>query len=491
MERLFLDNFLKNSRLIYELLVAAQAKVREILLIHGKKWHAKAGYSDLVFFRDSTLPIFSMTGNTNLVNFLIKVKDNTGTSEDLKGIFQDKMKHLSEYSGSVKDNEEILCLALKYVQYFDKTHSSLLNTGKDDETNVEKIYPTQPVPDEGNDEVVNNNTELPDKLEDDDKDDGNDREPDGNIDLTQKDVDNDNSTDNENSTNGLYAIESLVQSMTSPDENVWFKHYSQYLEGKPRRMTRIVNIYNVTRGIAEEVLGLEAMTKKFLQNLIQIIILVELWPYRMSWLFKMAENACEEETLKTVTEENHLVMKSTGCSMEEVMKKLVKTNGTEKMVEIASRIPLYKAYQKVSGVLMYSPQTFERQMAQDSDPQLFELLLLEKDFTRGKMLMMSDIIPLYHYNEAKKRNEHMEHTLQPFIFNMQSHMFEKASKSMENILIHIEVKKDNIMVNTPSQNEEDEWEIKYEHIGTYFEKGKKAPGKLLEGATSAGFNRIN
>ena len=51
---------------------------------------------------------------------------------------------------------------------------------------------------------------------------------------------------------------------------------------------------------------------------------------------------------------------------------------------------------------------------------------------------------------------------------------------MENILIHIEVKKDRIMENTPSQNEEDEWEIKYEHIGTYFEKGKKAPDKLLE-----------
>ena len=80
--------------------------------------------------------------------------------------------------------------------------------------------------------------------------------------------------DTHESSNGLYTIESNFQSMTSPEENVWFTQYSQYLQGKPRKMSRIVNIYNVSRGIAEEVWDQEGMTmtKNFLQNLIQIII---------------------------------------------------------------------------------------------------------------------------------------------------------------------------------------------------------------------------
>eukprot|EP01083_Nonionella_stella_P276242 938492_1 len=163
----------------------------------------------------------------------------------------------------------------------------------------------------------------------------------------------------------------------------------------------------------------------------------------------MAENACEEETLRTVTEENHLVMKSTGCSIEKVMKKLGNNNGSEKMVEIASRIPLYKAYQKVSRVLMHSPQTSERQISQDSDPQLFELLLLEKNDAHGNILMMSDIIPLEFCPIVSKSNEKYRQTLRPFLFNMQSHLVQKASKSMEDIRTYIEPKS--------STSGEEEW----------------------------------
>ena len=44
------------------------------------------------------------------------------------------MKHLLEYSGSVKDDGEILCLAVKYIQYFDRIHSSLVNVDKEAST---------------------------------------------------------------------------------------------------------------------------------------------------------------------------------------------------------------------------------------------------------------------------------------------------------------------------------------------------------------------
>eukprot|EP01083_Nonionella_stella_P276243 938494_1 len=138
-----------------------------------------------------------------------------------------------------------------------------------------------------------------------------------------------------------------------------------------------------------------------------------------------------------------------------------------------SKVSLSEAYQKVSRVLMHSPEGFKRDIDQNSDPQLFELLLLEKNDAHGNILMMSDIIPLEFCPSGKQRQ-----TLRPFLFNMRSDLVEKASKSVEDIMIHIEPK-------------EDEWEIKYEHITAYFDEGKRAPHKVtilpqdnLEGARS-------
>eukprot|EP01083_Nonionella_stella_P022271 61594_1 len=86
---------------------------------------------------------------------------------------------------------------------------------------------------------------------------------------------------------------------------------------------------------------------------------------------------------------------------------------------------------------------------------------------------MSDIIPLDYYldfykNKKTSSNDH-GHTLRQFIFNMQSHMVEKASKSMENIVIHIQERSGNGEEDTKATS----WEVKCEHISAYFEKEKK------------------
>ncbi len=54
---------------------------------------------------------------------------------------------------------------------------------------------------------------------------------------------------------------------------------------------------------------------------------------------------------------------------------------------------------------------------------------------------------------------------------MQSHLVEKASESAEDIRLHIET-------TSSKDGEEDEWEIKYEHVASYFDKGKGAPHKV-------------
>ena len=130
---------------------------------------------------------------------------------------------------------------------------------------------------------------------------------------------------------------------------------------------------------------------------------------------------------------------------------------------------------------MHSPEGFKRDIDQDSDPQLFELLLLEKNDEHDNILMMSDIIPLEFCASTTKKNEKHSPTLRPFLFNMQSRLVEKASNSVEDIIIRIE----------RSKSGEDKWEIRYEHIALYFDKGKRAlhkvtilPEENLEGAHS-------
>mmetsp|Transcript_25677 Transcript_25677/g.39335 ORF Transcript_25677/g.39335 Transcript_25677/m.39335 type:complete len:157 (+) Transcript_25677:88-558(+) len=120
---------------------------------------------------------------------------------------------------------------------------------------------------------------------------------------------------------------------------------------------------------------------------------------------------------------------------------------------------------------MHSPEGVKRDIDQDSDPQLFELLLLEKNDEYDNILMMSDIIPLEFDINADKRNGQCRHTLRPFLFNMRSDQVQKASKSVEDIIILIKPKS--------SQSGEDEWEIRYEHIASYFDEGKRrAPHKV-------------
>merc|ERR1711865_823985 len=95
------------------------------------------------------------------------------------------------------------------------------------------------------------------------------------------------------------------------------------------------------------------------------------------------------------------------------------SENSENIATILSKLSLYEAYQKVSRVLMHSPEGFKRDIDQDSDPQLFELLLLEKNDEHGNILMMSDIIPVEFCASTTKKNEKHSPTLRPFLFNMQ------------------------------------------------------------------------
>mmetsp|Transcript_977 Transcript_977/g.1429 ORF Transcript_977/g.1429 Transcript_977/m.1429 type:complete len:383 (-) Transcript_977:57-1205(-) len=379
------------------------------------------------------------------------VKDNDKSSKEVKKIFNDKIRYLLNYTGSEKENEEVLCLFSKYIQYFDHALSTLMKNSHQD---LQIMPPAQqtapPQPNkaaniEGIEEVNNQGEHDPAIMIEDLVS----QPPEPQLLGPQPGI------------VGGVTVESFMQSMVDPDENAWFQRFSKYLEGKPRAMTRIVNIYNVARGIAKVKLGNDAMANTFRMKLIVMVFLVELWPYRMSWMFQIMENALEEEDLDSLVQHsNEERNRYIGKSMVEVIQQLFSNKRSEKMTHVFSRVSLFAVYQRVARVLMHSPKHSEDEMSRDSDPQMFEHLLLEKIGDSNVVMMMSDIIPV-DYVENKQ-------TLQPFIFNMQSHMIESVSKHMENIVLHVE--------NGESVNDKDDCKSKmlqYEYVAQYFEKAKK------------------
>lgn len=72
-------------------------------------------------------------------------------------------------------------------------------------------------------------------------------------------------------------------------------------------------------------------------------------------------------------------------------------------------------------------------------------------------MMMSDIIPI-------DFTEYQHSTLQPFVFNMQSHMVESASRQMENIVLHVEKGKGG------EDAEDTKKVLQYEYVKNCFEK---------------------
>eukprot|EP00554_Chaetoceros_debilis_P000137 CAMPEP_0194096296 /NCGR_PEP_ID=MMETSP0149-20130528/57269_1 /TAXON_ID=122233 /ORGANISM="Chaetoceros debilis, Strain MM31A-1" /LENGTH=1660 /DNA_ID=CAMNT_0038782267 /DNA_START=22 /DNA_END=5005 /DNA_ORIENTATION=+ len=485
MRRLFIDKYLRDPSLILSLIEQLQNKAKSDLDQMKEQASPDSHYvEDLeVLCETSLLRLHRSEAPTDvLAKFLNDVKNNGRTSKDLRDIFSNKKENLTDYNNDEKGNEEILCLATSYLQYFDSIYSTILEgdtSNKPDQKTTEKTTPnegsktsssTEPelnhAPSIKSESLVtgrtDNNTE-------------NVFNPSDVSDIHHEPTVGGDSEDITNSPRGNVTFKSFVQSMVKPDENEWFKKYSRYLEGRPRSLKRIVNIYNVARGVAEKTLE-QDLTPNFRQKLILSIIMVELWPYRTSIIFQACEDSLQEEELTSLllSDDPKLARtsKRKGNSMEDIMRRFesndskyssARKNSKKKLQKVFLEVSLYEVYQKVARVLMHASEQSISEIAGDSDPQLFEQLLLEKHGNSGKIMMMSDIIPIDDMNEE---NLKYGHTLRPFIFNMPSHMVEKASKSMENINIHIV---DEGIRNVSEDIRNDSWCIKYELVEKCYE----------------------
>jgi len=152
--------------------------------------------------------------------------------------------------------------------------------------------------------------------------------------------------------------------------------------------------------------------------------MAEIWPYRTSWLLLVAENTLQQRKLEHV--KNYTALEN---SLPLLLQKLYPDHTT--VEDIMQKVSLFEVYDKVIKVLMFSPEKAGDEMARDGDPQLFQLLLAEDcDHDINDMFTLSDIIPIQYEERFKDVR-----TLVPFVFNLPTHVMEKASNYIGNIVI--------------------------------------------------------
>lgn len=77
-------------------------------------------------------------------------------------------------------------------------------------------------------------------------------------------------------------------SMVTPNERKWFKEFAPFMVGKARSITRVVNVYNLARYVAGQLLQNYTNDDTFKRKLMKVIILAEFWPYRTAFLMQVA-----------------------------------------------------------------------------------------------------------------------------------------------------------------------------------------------------------
>ena len=146
---------------------------------------------------------------------------------------------------------------------------------------------------------------------------------------------------------------SLNVPMFSKSENKALAKYYPFLVGNPRKLKRIMNVFNVCRIIFEH------RNKCFNSppdlttcKVLRYVILLEQWPCRMSWLLQYIENLEQKKRHKLDTE--------SGLTLDEIANK--------------SAADVYCDF--VDGIMHSSGRSSDLMLV-DSDPQLFLGLLKE------------------------------------------------------------------------------------------------------------------
>jgi len=178
------------------------------------------------------------------------------------------------------------------------------------------------------------------------------------------------------------------QSMVSEAERKFISEHAKFLDGVPRKLKRIINVYMVSRKIA--LVSLKIVPENgldfFLENLFILTVMQELCPYRTSWLLFISQR--ENPLLEDI---------STGEEGEEVehvrdLNSLLQDIATEEDVDATEGLRLITVYERIISHLLRCLPTARLHLGADSGVTYY------KHFLQNLRLKDFDELSKYAFN---------------------------------------------------------------------------------------------
>eukprot|EP00984_Skeletonema_dohrnii_P009918 scaffold3819_cov98-Skeletonema_dohrnii-CCMP3373.AAC.5 len=155
----------------------------------------------------------------------------------------------------------------------------------------------------------------------------------------------------------------LYLPMLNENDRICLEDFIPFIDGNPRRMKRIINVFNVARRITElQCIVSPRLTSKILK----MVILLEQWPYRMAWLLQLIEDVNQMST--------HSVEDS---RMNQFLEEFLgRREDGKSWWDMICGVGILEVYRRiVCKLLLMSKVDSSNMVTKDSDPQLFEGLL--------------------------------------------------------------------------------------------------------------------
>ncbi|GFH56940.1 hypothetical protein CTEN210_13416 [Chaetoceros tenuissimus] len=229
-------------------------------------------------------------------------------------------------------------------------------------------------------------------------------------------------------------------SMVTPKERKWFKDFAPFVVGKARSITRVVNIYNLARYVAEHLLQNYTNDDSFKRKMIKVILLAEFWPYRTAFLMQVAEDLVQIQQIRSIhSKEDDIHLDEDHGSLYDALCLLFDQFANyshDEMIDHIMEMSLSTLYNKIVQRLLCSPKNqtdTKKMLSRDCDPQMF-VRLLSDVCTEGKLkdrLKVKDFV-------VPSNLEHSSSCLRFLTLNMSRHMLEFTSKCLNDLVVFVD-----------------------------------------------------
>ena len=209
------------------------------------------------------------------------------------------------------------------------------------------------------------------------------------------------------------SFEMEVSHSNSERERKWFCHMSKFLDGSPRRLKRILNIYGIQRfvvthmpgGSVEHDLEKEAVNLNereiiLLEKLVRWVVLVEQWPSHIAFVIKYVDHCKHRREIQARLSEMEGKLTTGGSTADStstpaaVSSMPISEQVTVDVKDSDKLLPLYRSWVR-PYVHTSSATTSGVQSGRSTD--FFELLLGDK-LANGESLTVEDMEELRNFN---------------------------------------------------------------------------------------------